>query len=75
MNFIVIAALRCSLLMALLCAAMPLLAKPKCEADTFTGKKGCAYETGTIGLAGLGKRAGKFFASSSRTSRPTSRSC
>ncbi|MFA1791395.1 hypothetical protein [Xanthomonas campestris] len=31
-------------------------AKPKCEADTFTGKKGCVYGTGTIGMAGVGNQ-------------------
>ncbi|WP_415916260.1 hypothetical protein SE336_15675 [Xanthomonas arboricola] len=31
-------------------------AEPKCEADTFTGKKGCVYGTGTIGLAGVGNQ-------------------
>lgn len=49
-------ALRCALAMGLLCAAMPLFAKPKCEADTFTGKKGCVYGTGTIGMAGVGNQ-------------------
>lgn len=49
-------ALRCALAIGFLCAAMPLFAKPKCEADTFTGKKGCVYGTGTIGLAGVGNQ-------------------
>ncbi|MBV6783478.1 hypothetical protein KWH04_23280 [Xanthomonas campestris pv. trichodesmae] len=48
--------LRCALAMGFLCAAMPLFAKPKCEADTFTGKKGCVYGTGTIGMAGVGNQ-------------------
>lgn len=49
-------ALRCALAMGLLCAAIPLFAKPKCEADTFTGKKGCVYGIGTIGMAGVGNQ-------------------
>jgi hypothetical protein len=56
MNGIVIAVLRCSLLMGFFCAAMPLMAKPKCEADTFTGKNACVYGTGTIGLGGVGNQ-------------------
>jgi hypothetical protein len=56
MKRMLILGLRCSLLIGLLCAAMPLTASPKCEADTFTGKKGCVYGTGTIGLAGVGNQ-------------------
>ncbi|MDC9652786.1 hypothetical protein [Xanthomonas perforans] len=56
MKRMLILGLRCSLLIGLLCAGMPLTASPKCEADTFTGKKGCVYGTGTIGLAGVGNQ-------------------
>ncbi|WP_406235742.1 hypothetical protein ACI703_08005 [Isoptericola jiangsuensis] len=56
MSGIVVSVLQCSLLMGLLCAATPLSAKPKCEADTFTGKKSCVYGIGTIGLAGVGNQ-------------------
>ncbi|MCE4308385.1 hypothetical protein [Xanthomonas hortorum] len=42
--------------MGLLIVAAPLLAKPKCEVDSFTGKKGCVYGTGAIGMAGVGNQ-------------------
>lgn len=50
---------------ALLAVAGLAHAKPKCEADTFSGKQACVYGTGTIGIAGIGNqiitREGQMF--------------